>query len=273
MPTFPSLRGGSITETGGALTASSGGTIVAASVSNNTKGSWVQMIAATSYEANGFYIFLRGATNSCDYMYDIGIGAAASEQVIVENMTFSCQALRVAAGVYIPLRIPTGSRISIRAQSNPGGSGALFTIYLVANGLKDAEGFSRAVTLGANTADSGGVGVDPGGTINTKGSYAEIDAAIPMSIGWLIICITNRNNATVTTNTGLLDIAIGAGGSEQVVISSLAYVIDAGIDTPEPQYYGFPISIPAGSRISARAQCSINDATDRLIDVNLVGLN
>jgi hypothetical protein len=57
-----------------------------------------------------------------------------------------------------------------------------------------------------------------------------------------------------------------------VILGNLAYVVDSGIDTPEPQYYGFPVSIPKGSRVAARAQCSINDATDRLIDITLIGL-
>jgi hypothetical protein len=272
MPTFPSLRGGSVISTGGALTASSGGTSVVASASTNTKGSWVEFFSATAFEANGFYIFLRGSTNSCDLLYDIGIGAAASEQVIVANLGFSEQALRVAAGVYIPLRIPKGSRISIRCQSTVSAGSALFTMYLIAANLLQAEGFSQAVNMGANTADSGGTQVDPGGTINTKGAYSQLTAATTIEIGWLVICITNQNNGAETTNVGLIDIAIGAGGSEQVILADLAYCIDAAIDTPEPQYYGFPVSIPKGSRIAARAQCSINDATDRLIDITLIGL-
>jgi hypothetical protein len=34
-----------------------------------------------------------------------------------------------------------------------------------------------------------------------------------------------------------------------------------------------PVSIPAGSRIAARAQSSINDATDRLFDLEVIGVS
>lgn len=274
MPTFPSLRGGSVIESGGANLATSGGTVVTSNASANTKGTWTELLAATAYEANSFYIFLRGSTGSYDVMYDIGIGAAASEQVVVPNLTFTAIALRVAAGVYIPLRVPKGSRISIRGQISSGSSQtcALFTIYLIATSLLNGEGFSRAVNMGANTADSGGTSVDPGGTINTKGSYSQLSAATVIEIGWLVICITGQANTATTTNVGLVDIAIGGAGSEQVIIANLAYCVDAAIDSPEPQYYGFPVSIPKGSRVAARAQCSTNDATDRLIDINLIGL-
>lgn len=272
MPTFPSLRSGTTVLAGGVNTGSSGGTLVSSSASTNTKGSWVEFFSSTTYEANGLYVFLRGSTNSVDILYDIGIGGSGSEQVIIPNLCFSMQAIRVSAGVYIPLRIPKGSRVSVRCQATTGSSGPLITLYLIGGGLKDAEGFSQAVNMGANTADSGGTSVDPGGTANTKGSYSQITAATTIEIGWLVICITNQNNGAVTTNVGLLDIAIGAGGSEQVVIPDLAYVLDSAIDTPEPQYYGFPVAIPKGSRIAARAQSSTNSSPSRLIDVTLIGL-
>jgi len=34
----------------------------------------------------------------------------------------------------------------------------------------------------------------------------------------------------------------------------------------------FPVAIPSGSRIAARAQCNISDATDRLFDVAVYGV-
>lgn len=241
--------------------------------SANTKGAWTQLIASTAFEAQGFYASFRGVVASQDVLFDIGIGGAGSEQAIISNMAFSQQTLRVAAGVYIPLNIPKGSRISARAQATLGGGLAVsIALYPVALGLKHAEGFGRTVTMGANTADSGGTSVDPGGSANTKGAWSEISSSCPIDVQWLIVCITNQNNSATTTTVFAIDIGVGGAGSEVVIIPDLFSVVDSGIDTPEPQYYSIPVQIPAGSRVAARAQCGITDATDRLIDITLIGV-
>lgn len=274
MPTMPSLRGGTRIEAAGMLTSgTTGATIIPTNASANVKGAWTQLIAATAFEAQGFYVSFRGVVAAQDVLFDIGIGGAGSEQVIVSNMAFSQQTLRVAAGIYIPLAVPKASRLSVRAQGTTGGGNAIsIAFYPVAAGLKNAEGFSRAVNMGANTADSGGTSVDPGGSANTKGAWSQLTAATPFDIQWLVVCITNQNNSATTTAIFAIDIGIGAGGSEVVVIPDLFTVVDSGIDTPEPQYYSFPVSIPAGSRVAARAQTGITDATDRLLDITLIGL-
>lgn len=274
MADFPSLRGASRATTVGPNTATSGVVTLSPNASPNTKGSWTEIVSAAPFEVDGFMVFLRGALDSCDSLIDIAIGAAASEQVIVSNIAFTQRAAeRAATSFWVPLKIPSGQRISARCQTTTGTSNSIF-IYLVpvASGLKNAPSWGRAVALGAVTADSGGTSVDPGGTINTKGSYSELTASLDIDVEWIVVNITNQANTAATTALFLMDIAIGAGGSEQVIVPNLHFIIDAAPDTPMPQHLSFPVSIPKGQRVSVRAQSSINDATDRLFDVVIIGV-
>jgi hypothetical protein len=57
-----------------------------------------------------------------------------------------------------------------------------------------------------------------------------------------------------------VDIGVGGSGSEQVVISNLVATVNGTFQT-EVLFYHLPISIPAGTRISARSQCDIASQT------------
>ncbi len=68
-----------------------------------------------------------------------------------------------------------------------------------------------------------------------------------------------------------MDVGIGAGGSEVVLIPNInlsAHVTD---DLIRPTHLGFPCDIPKGTRIAVTGQCSGADATDRLFGIVLYG--
>lgn len=99
--------------------------------------------------------------------------------------------------------------------------------------------------------DASSASVAASSTINTKGSWTQIIASTTVEAGWLVYNYTNFANATATT--GLVDIGIGSSGNEVVLISNL------------PCGYGnnttpitIPISLPPGTRISARTQSVIS---------------
>lgn len=93
-----------------------------------TKGSWNTLISSSSFNASwlGFTVApnqnggLSGTTTvNCNYLVDIGIGAAASEKVIVQDwhafgLVGSGTNLRPV--VWFPADIAAGSRISARAM-------------------------------------------------------------------------------------------------------------------------------------------------------------
>jgi hypothetical protein len=82
---------------------------------------------------------------------------------------------------------------------------------------------------------------------HTKGAWQQIIASTAAQGSWLHINC-GAFNATATNTASLLDIAIGASGSEVPIISNVAVGGAAAV------YFTFPVQIPSGSRLSARIQ-------------------
>ena len=237
----------------------------------NTKGSWVEVEDSLTSDAQGLLLTF-GDSSSDDYLFDIGVGAAASEVVVVANIPW-CRQLAssgIKESAYIPFRIAAGARVSLRCQNTVGGGTASAGVtFLHAVPLSPC---TVATTYGAATADSGGTSVDPGSSANTKGAYSQITASTTGAIKWLLVGIGNQVNTTRTSANWLMDIATGGAGAEVVLIPNLNLQAGAGLDVMHPHYFSFPCDIPSGTRLAVRAQCSITDATDRLFDVILIGL-
>lgn len=84
-------------------------------------------------------------------------------------------------------------------------------------------------------------------TAHTKGAWSQVISSTPANGSWLHVSCTAFNTAATNT-ASLLDIAIGASGSEVAIASNIAVGGAAGV------YFTFPIKIPSGSRLSARIQ-------------------
>lgn len=257
------------------------GIAVASSVSANTKGSFVQLVAATSQDATWLEVFIRCATASSTLLVDIAVGGAGAEIVIIPNImlfvtgTAPARALNIA----VPCSIPAGSRISARCQAGASRTCQvgvrLFNdamgSYQLPGVLIDAYNVNTATSLVTNS-------VDPGGSANTKGAYAELTSSTTSSYQGFFLAVGPGNSTTSSTTTPLwgLDIAIGAAGSEIVILPD--QLLEAAttssqaspIQPPALGYY--PIPIPAGSRIAARAQCSATTANGRLLGVAFYGV-
>lgn len=270
----PALLGAQRFETAGAVTASTEGTAISAA-SAHTKGSYVQLIASTAFHAQGVLLVMGIVpTVAKDFLVDLAIGGAGSEQIIAADIFFSATgSTRRTESVFIPVPIPAGTRLSARLQGTTTSTGLSVVAILVAGGAIRNSSVQVCTTYGANTADTGGTGVDPGAVAHTKGSYAEVTSATTRAIKHLIIAFGLRNNLTIDANTSwMVDIAIGAAASEQVIIANLPLAAHATTDMVFPQYHALPCNIPAGARIAARAQSTNTDATDRLIDVIIYGV-
>lgn len=103
-------------------TANFSGTAVDPGGVANTKGAWTELDASCSDTIRGFWIHvgvnenLTLGLNSTTFT-DIGIGAAASEQVIVpDHYTFASTAEDGSASIFYDVEIPSGTRIAARSQ-------------------------------------------------------------------------------------------------------------------------------------------------------------
>jgi len=270
------LRSGGKKDTVGEVASSSSMTVITASATANTKGSYTQIVASTAFDSTWMMLIVRGFGTSRGFLLDLAIGAAASEKVIISNLLLGSSGNGCLPGTYgpFPISIPAGTRIAARLQSTTGSSTAQIEVVLGASGFADDAPLGIVTTYGADTSDSGGTQVDPGGTINTKGTWSEITSSTSREIKALCIAIGNQSNSAPGNASWLFDIGIGAGGSEKVVLADLYLVTTSSFAAQLiPNAFAFPISIPSGTRLSARAQCVINDATDRLFDVALYGVS
>jgi len=133
-------------------------------------------------------------------------------------------------------------------------------------------GFQRIDSLGTNTSDSGGTAIDAGAVANTKGSYAQIIASTSVAYRGLIVMFGNNATNRSLTADYAVDIAVGAAASERIIIPDLELKAN-GQDQVTPQVWGpFFFNIPSGVRLSARSSSTTTDATERIVDVAILGL-
>jgi len=131
-------------ESGGADTSDSGGTLIDPGAgAAHVKGAWVQMIASTTFPYRALAMLLGfnkngTATVQVEHAYDIGVGAAGDEQVIIANLravqgSGDDLVAPMAFGAY-PVNIPAGSRIAVRAQCSITGADRLTDAMIVGIG-------------------------------------------------------------------------------------------------------------------------------------------
>lgn len=110
---------------------------------------------------------------------------------------------------------------------------------------------------GSTPTESLGTSVTTGGSVSTKGSAAELIASTAFDAWEIIITAANYGNSG-SISSGCLDILIGSA-TEEVLIPDLlmgACSIFSGsalTGSTGPKIWKFPLYIPAGSRLAARA--------------------
>lgn len=253
---------------------SSDGTQITAAGSIDTKGSWVDLGGVTSFAYEGFTVIcmVNGGT---DVLFDIGISDGTNRFVIAEDIEYAGrkQVDEQNLALHIPVHVPAGSQLSARCQSSTASD--FFRLHLIGHSANPGgyPGFSRAVKL-FTVNGSRGTAIDPGGTANTKGSWTELIASCPADVGAIFGVVGFNGDVTrAATASMLLDIGIGAASSEFVLVPDMSIAWEATWDGPNDVFFQpIGVNIPEGSRVAARAQCSLNTAGDRTVDLALYGL-
>ncbi len=271
MADFSLLGGGGKVESFFEDLTASRGTQVTAGATPHVKTAWTEVIASTSFDYESLLIELRSFTGG--HLLDMGIGSSGNEEVIIPNLLFALAGggtTTSPVNVNIPIHIPAGSRISLRHQSttNAGSFRALFKGF--SGNFTANLGVNKIVAYGANTADSGGVVVDPGTTVDTKGSYSEIVASTGEDIRGFHIAFGDRHSTRAVSGF-LFDIAIGASSSEEIILPNYYFSTNTSETAAEWMSPFIPVHIPSGTRIAVRAQAETSSASQRLHDVVIYG--
>lgn len=242
--------------------------LVTAHATIHTKGSYTELIAATTYDAYGFWLRLHSSYTTATVtaqLLDIALGTAGNEVVIVSNFLAGYQDTN---GMYFfPLFVPAGSRITARMQ-------ALITVATLNVGICLMEGpngpfpiFNGCDTYGADTATSDGTPVLSGATY---GSWTSIPAATTTSkaYGAVLGVIGGEDDTAWSSAIGIL---------LQVGYSSLPFSgVTTGVNNAwfnagsaaesllhtqyPPVPFNFPI--PAGVQLQARLRRESSQETN-----------
>lgn len=222
-------------------------------MSANTKTAYTQITAATAEEINWIVLTIKQtvqASNAVNMMFDIAIGGAGSEIDILPNLIYQWQNATPGFGtISIPITIPAGSRLSFRRQAFGVGAGNAFSlsIYGFTGNFCHVTGYDA---MGIDTTNGRGTGLNLSGVANTFGSWTEIiSATVRDYVGFFVVldCMLS-----LTTSRHIFQMAIGASGSEIVLLTDMFYHFD---NAGAGSWFGFiPIFIPAGTRLAARVQ-------------------
>jgi hypothetical protein len=188
----------------------------------NVKGPWVELIASTSSNANALTYYAAGwFINNFNpaTLIDIAFGAAGAETVVLENVAVGGAHNPVgtrAAGHFftIPLKIPAGTRISTRAQTN---YGAITTgrAWVATHLWGDYDSAPTSLeVLGTNTTDSSGF------VPTANNQYFEFVSSTSQAYKAFIL-IPSVNAAFGGSSVGRCFLAVGASGSEQDILKIL----------------------------------------------------
>lgn len=247
------------------------GTSVTASSSANTKGSYVQLSASTPYDASWIELQLfmvNGGFNAPNVVLDLAIGASGSEVIVASNILcgsmFANDPGKIS--VVLPIKITAGSRLAARIQSDNGSQVAGVLVTLFDSAFCDGASFNGVTDIGFNAGTSYGTVIAPSSTANTKGSWTQLIAATAADYFGLFGSFNTDHTATTNCNY-LVDIGIGASGSE-VVISPNHLVVGVSGDSQSAPQSMIPfrfMEIPAGTRIAARSQASLASASGPML--------
>lgn len=252
--------------------ASSKGTQITANATANTKGNYTQLVASTPYDAKGFILQIVNGSVATGYLVDIAIGAAGSEVDLLSNIDYG-PGPSGASGIqiHVPCEIPAGTRIAARCQSGTGSATVFVSLILFDGDWNFETPLGAPVTYGSLTASSKGTLVDPGTPANTKAAYSEIVASTTYDIGALQVIFDDQAVASAAAQWWLVDIAVGAAGSEVVIIPNILFWSNSAAILVLASPPLFRVHIPAGTRLAARAQGTNNTSGTRKFGISLLG--
>jgi len=244
-PIGPEICNGS---SAGIVSSSSSALAVTGGTANNF-GAWTQMIAATSFDVAYIVAMVSDqVVSNFNSVYDIGIGAAGNETPIVNKLMGYGGNGNNYNAYELPVSIPAGTRISVRELGGGSGNSGHIGLELFDAGFTNMEGGAGVDAVGFVAGTCHGTSVTTGAA-NTKGSYSQLVASAARD--YLGFCVAIDGLDAALGVHGILDIAIGAAGSEQIIVPDWIFTLTTQ-GSPVSKFYAIPI--PAGARVAARAQ-------------------
>lgn len=235
------------------IVASSGFIAVTTPGTAYATSAWVQAVGSLAGNC-GLIFFNFGNFNSISVdsslMVDIATGAAGSETVIVPTVAIGGTGQNAA---YIPVSIPSGSRVSIRVRSARTSVTYFPFMWFIQTG--DYATTPRTLDV---------IGVDTGtakGTAMTgaSGSYTQITASTSRDYQQVVV-VASSSTASGASGNVTYTLAYGAAGSEVDQGSIWAAYSNNAISpsTTFPFALASGAPVPAGTRLSVKHNIASN---------------
>lgn len=257
----------------GALAASSVGTTVTASGTPNTKGTPVSL-GQTTFSWHWVQVAITRSSAAADFVIDIMVDDGSSNRfTLVENLRhYSKGAADNPAAYFLPLHVPSGARLYARSSSSTASATVRVSVVGCSTGLNGAAGHGQCAGLWT-PANSRGVSISAGGFVNTKNTWFALTASSTIRVRAILLGIgAIEDTARANPTHFLIDVGVGASGSQQVLVPNLSLDADPTSDALGDWVIGpLPCDVPAGTAWWVRAQCSAG-TTDALFDFALYGL-
>lgn len=227
----------------------------------NGKGPWQTAVASAPFAVRHLTLSLQQDFAGVPSLLDIAVGPAGSEVVLIENLVTVGNGYGDAfPGTWqLPVAIPAGARISARAQTPSGSQGIYASFGLGPVDHRDPRIEGAFTTYGANLATSLGVNVDPGAGAYSFSPWVEITPATLEDHYELIVALVANDDELLSPRSFRAQVGAGPAGSEAVIVNEL--LVGGSLHTDKcGKNWRFPVAIPAGTRLSVRAE--VNTATD-----------
>lgn len=196
-------------------------------------------------------IFIRNHSSATDYLCDVAIGAAGSEQVVIWSLYTSGPGSSSRSKQYLfPLRLPANTRVSVRCQNATISSTLACGIIFYEESFLGAPSCQRIVTYGDVRSTSSGTAM-AAPAANAWGAYTALTAATVDQHSWICPVFGDQDLATRTAQSHVFETAIGAAGSERRLCPPQFF--HASSTALHTQFWpGYWANIPLGSRLSSR---------------------
>lgn len=226
----------------------------------NAAGAWTQIFASTSAESTLLYFSMAAGSTIADssLMFDVGIGPAGLESVVVPNIAHGLNNLFTANIVFpIPVRIPAGARVAVRGRSAAGTNRNFSPLLLLASHPDAALVPSSVDTLGSSSSTSRGTALS-----GASGTYTQLVSQTTRPYQALVVIPSGATNVGINSRFRLT-VAVGPAGGEVDIGAVDALQGSGGGVQPQSTTANVPWSVfgtvvPAGSRISIKHNIASN---------------
>lgn len=236
---------------------------------SNVEGSFTQVasganIAQDIYQVNLWVCIGATVTNSKQHLLDIGIdpaGGTSYTTIPISNIvcgnSLGLTGPSAIAGLFFqfPIFISAGSSVAVRIQ----GSNATAGTVRVAVDFFGQPSHPEMIrvgqyseTIGAIT-NSSGVAFTPGNS-GAEGTWVSLGTTTRALWWWQLCC--QCDNAAQANLVYAMDLAVGDGTSQKIIIENLPMFTTTGEATSSTFAAGCFCGVPAGAELWVRGSCS-----------------